>query len=250
MNTNKLFLTGFLSIFLLFTSCGTNDDGDGTTTNENPNAVTGIYSGVLVGSTGAYELNFTATNSSASVLFDGTNYTLSSDKLLEKGKSITLTDGTISLVFTVDANGENPSISFTIPGHTIEATLILAGTTTNRNYIGETTNTRNGIIVNKSTFNLTLHNDNKWTGIEKVIVSKIVFDNERLEDSGDAGMVTRVSGVFTEDNNSINFFRNNSDPIFEVDKLNDKLILEQESSFDDGNGGTVVEVFKVTLTKV
>ena len=47
---------GILSLFFVLTSC-TKDEDDKSL--ENLNAVTGVYFGVLVGSTGAYEAEFT-----------------------------------------------------------------------------------------------------------------------------------------------------------------------------------------------
>jgi hypothetical protein len=116
-NKIKFALISILSVSLFFTSCDSDDD------NEINNAVVSEYTGVLVGSTGAYKLNLTKSGASATILFDDKKYNLSTDKPLEPGQSISLTDGSVSLTIAIDNKGENPVISFKIPGHTVSATI-------------------------------------------------------------------------------------------------------------------------------
>jgi|TARA_B110000902_G_scaffold192450_1_gene218094 hypothetical protein len=233
MKKIKLLSIGILSVLLFLMSCGKDDD----TSPQNKSAVTGVYTGVLVGSTGAYELNLAENGVNSSVLFDGTTYSLSSNETLENGQSLTLTDGTISLVITVDNNGENPSVSFTIPGHNIQATVILSNSTNpNRNYIGWTENFRNGVKVYRTTTNLTLHNGNQWTGIERVDVD---IDPNNPNHQSDEGEVNNVNGTYTEDTNGVTF-KLNGNTLFTLNKIGNKLTL-----FESGT-----TTFEVELTKV
>ncbi|GEM_PF-6227799 len=113
-----LFLLFIVS--LIITACG-----DDTTSDEQLNEEIGTYSGVLVGSSGYFNLDLKEKGSSITIVFDGTTTELTTDKVLEKGKKIDLifTNGTISASFSVDANGDNTSLNVTIPNHNVVATI-------------------------------------------------------------------------------------------------------------------------------
>ncbi len=195
-------LVAVLSSFLLAVSCNKDEE----TNPQNSNIVSGIYSGVIVGSTGAYEAELTKNGATANILFDGTNYILSSNETLEKGQSITLTNGTISLTITVDNDGVNPTISFIIPGHDIEATI---STTTNTNsetgnYVGSFKATNNsGLEFYKATYNLNLYDGNKFK-----IIEKIRLDNDSNGNSvtpNKVGKVNTINGTYSINSNVITF---------------------------------------------
>jgi len=229
MKRNKFLLFGIVSIILFAFSCK-KDNNNNTTIKK--------YSGVIVGSTGAYSLSISGTGASANIVFDSVTYNLTTNEVLENGQSLTLTDGTISLVITVDSNGENPTISFTIPGHNIQATIVLSNTTNpNQNFIGWTENFRNGVRVYRTTFNLTLHNSNQWTGIEKIDVDINPSDPNHTSSEG---QITQVTGAYTEDTNGVSFFFSNGSSIFTLNKVGNKLTL-----FESGT-----TTFEAELTKV
>lgn len=227
-------LITLLTIFFTITSCSKDDDSN----TKQPSTTSQTYTGVLIGSTGAYELNLKEDGANASVVFNDDTYNLSTSETLQNGESLTLTDGTISLTIEIDVNGKNPEISFTIPGHDIQATIILSNQTNpNRNYIGWTENFRDGVKVYRTTFNLTLHEGNKWTGIERIDVD---IDPENPDHQSTQGQVTRVGGTYTENENGISFFFSNGSSIFTLNKTGNKLTLFQ-------SGATT---FEVELTKV
>lgn len=238
MKKIKLLSIGILSVLLFLVSCNKDDD----TSPQNSDTVTGVYSGVLVGSTGAYELNLTENGATSTVLFDDTNYNLSSNETLENGQSITLTDGTISLVITVDNNGENPGISFTIPGHNIQATISTTTNTNNEtgNYIGGVTVTKNGVIGYKTTFNLTLYDGNKFQGITKIVINQ----DENGNNDSSVGNIDIIDGTYIINNNIITFTY-----VIDNNTVNESLNIVgntlQESNTDVETGLT-----EILLTKV
>lgn len=108
----------------------------------------GVYKGVLVGSTGtiALYLHNTGTEVQALVSFDGKNATLTNSTLgsWAPGQAInnalftgTIDGQTVQALFSVDANGQNPTVTVTIPGHTVNV-AIYKETSTNmiRNFEG------------------------------------------------------------------------------------------------------------------
>ncbi|MEM9820848.1 MAG: hypothetical protein AAF985_07240 [Bacteroidota bacterium] len=196
------------------------------------------YTGVLIGSTGAYQLNLTENGANASVVFDDEIYHLSSSETLANGQSLTLTDGTISLTIEVDENGAQPVISFTIPGHDIQATVVLSNPKhPNQDYIGWTERTKYEVKTYRTTFNLTLHEDNGWTGMERVDLD---IDPGNLNHQSAQGQVTRVSGTFTESDSRISLFWSNDRPELTLFKVGDRLSLYHAA------GGT----FQVDLVQV
>ena len=238
MKRTKLYLIGILSGLFIITSC--NKDGDTNpqqNTNTPPSSFIRTYTGVLIGSTGAYELNLTENGAIASVVFDDETYNLYSNETLENGQSLTLNYGSISLTVEVDENGDNPGISFTIPGHNIQATIVLSNQTNpNRNYIGSTESVSlSEAKIYRTTFNLTLHDGNKWTGIERVDLDN---DPGNPNHQSTQGQTTKVDGTYTENESSVILNRSNS--IYTLYKVGDELKLYQAA------GGT----FEVMLTQV
>lgn len=94
----------------------------------------GVYKGVIVGSSGTIALYLynTGTEVKALVSFDGKSATFTTQSLSSwsPGQPISnaLFTGTIdgkamSAYFSVDANGQNPQVQMTIPGHTVNVAV-------------------------------------------------------------------------------------------------------------------------------
>jgi len=94
------------------------------------NSSAGVYKGVMVGSTGTIALYLynTGTEVKALATFDGKNATLTTTDLANwtPGQAIsnarfkgTINNQEMNAVFSVGANGQNPSVQVTIPGHTV-----------------------------------------------------------------------------------------------------------------------------------
>lgn len=213
----KLFL--LLSISLLTISCSSND----SETTTSLNSIT--YLGVLTGSSGYYSINLQENGTtSATITFDGTTYqlvseTYNADQALSDFK---FTDGTNEIIINANADGSNPRLAFTIPGHTIQHTVnISTGENSVDLYEGTSTAVYGASFYN-ATYNLSLNNDdNSFTILEKVTDSS---------DSNQIGSTSRISGSFTKSNNSITFSFNSQSI---TGTLNQNTI-----SGDDGNGFT------------
>lgn len=138
MKTIKQVLATVLALFLFLTSCSKEDPQDSSSSGNE----IGVYAGVLVGSTGAYKLTLKATGSTISILFDGKTTVLTTTDAFENGKRLTLTDGNYTVIFALDTNGKNPTILFTIPGHSIETTiaLVTSSNSIDGNYVGSSKN--------------------------------------------------------------------------------------------------------------
>lgn len=123
----------------------------------------GVYKGVLVGSSGTIALYLynSGTEVKALVSFDGQNATLTSQSLSSwtPGQPIsnaiftgTINGQSITAVFSVAANGQNPQVQVNIPGHTVHVALYKeTSTALVKNYEGTYIGDDNG------TFNMTLH---------------------------------------------------------------------------------------------
>lgn len=229
MKGTNFYLIGILS-GLLFVMISCNADNESNLQKENFDTRT--YSGVLIGSTGAYKLNISRSGIGASVLFDGNTYTFSSSESLENEQSLNLNDGTVSLTIEVDSNGNNPEVAFTIPGHTIQSTIVLSNPTNpNQNYIGVKQRvTQNGTKIYESTFNLTLYDGNKWMGIERVDLDIDPFNPNHQSTQG---QVTFVDGTYTENDEQIYLAYSNGTTIYTLFKIGDNLSFfhESETSF-------------------
>ena len=202
MKKIKLVSMCILSALFFFTSCDKDDD------NEVNNAVVSEYKGVLVGSTGAYKLNLTKSGASATILFDDKKYDISANKPLEPGQSLTLTNGSVSLTIAVNDKGENPTISFKIPGHTVSATIYQATATNNvqiyQGYETDQKSTDGGAFIetDRTTYNLAF-TDNEYAALnftdegvfkeEGIIVSQtnteLIIKELRNNDGGNTPLI-------------------------------------------------------------
>lgn len=223
MNYLKLFTA---SLLIVIFACSKDN-----TTQEIP--LSKSYTGVLVGSSGYYGLNFSRNNSNATIVFDGVTYNLSSTETLQNGVPLTLTDGAVSLTILLDANGQNPQINFDIPGHTVSATIADA-TALTENYVGQGTVTKDGVLTNKVTFNVTLAADNTFQAINKVILNGGV----------DEGKVDTINGTYVKNNNIIVFtyLENGKEATIALNIFENQLIGSQT---DPETGTTVLELTKV-----
>lgn len=137
---SQLFLVIILNTLILF-SCGKKNDPDPIVKNSplfnnTPEAIAvnddksgGIYKGVLMGSTGTIKLVLQNGSVSAIITFDGVTKTLTTTSLASwtTGEAISealFTADDWQLTFSVNADGSNPQIAVSIPGHTIQVALV------------------------------------------------------------------------------------------------------------------------------
>jgi hypothetical protein len=142
---NKRIMLIFLCIFVIvtlftvFISCEDDDGGDDDGYSEEPEALPehdsnsgGVYKGVIVGSSGAFKIIIDNGTGEYLVLiqFDGIETTLSSSYFDTWTPGTAITDAiftgtlgsdTVTLTFSVNADGSNPEVELTIPGHTTVA---------------------------------------------------------------------------------------------------------------------------------
>src|SRR5690606_17333101 len=126
-------LNKIITVFaLLFTACITvvscsgKDDSGNPDNDGGQSGNTGRYAGILVGSSGWFIVDFEEENASATIHFDGNDYNLTTSMDITNGNEYTdvlFTDGAISMYFSIDGLGLQPSASFSIPGHNIVATI-------------------------------------------------------------------------------------------------------------------------------
>ena len=127
---------------MIISSCSKKKDPDPTTQSNNShftntpeakavndNKSGGIYKGVLKGSSGTVKMILQDNNVSAVVTFDGVTKTLTTNSLNSwtSGQAISnaiFISGDWQLTFSVDADGLNPQLAVSIPGHTVEVVLI------------------------------------------------------------------------------------------------------------------------------
>lgn len=132
--------TALVLFFSIATSCKSNDPSLNLATSPEALAVNntssaGVYKGIIVGSSGYFNLSIMNGSSDATCkfVFDGKEVTLTSASFgsWTSGQAInnalftgTLDGKTINLTFSCDANGSNPTTTVTIPGHTVYTTVI------------------------------------------------------------------------------------------------------------------------------
>lgn len=99
----------------------------------------GVYKGIVIGSSGTIRFNLANTGSeiSAVLVIDGVTANLTSSVSIVDGATYvapftgTLSGASVSITFSVDANGGSPTVtSFNIPGHA-SATFTIAKETSN-----------------------------------------------------------------------------------------------------------------------
>ncbi|MDX2001126.1 MAG: hypothetical protein SFW35_01755 [Chitinophagales bacterium] len=206
---------------VLFTGCKKDDDDNNnnaytcTTCVQSPDALAandassaGVYKGTLLGSSGTINLVLLngGTTTTAYVNFDGGTATLTTNDLSQwtAGQPInnalftgvTSPNGdTVSAYFSVDANGQNPTVNVTIPGHTVVVALYKELSTAlvkafEGTYTGDLQGGFNVILQGN---NYTILNDN-GAADENTLV------NGRIEYTTPGGTV--IDGEFTDADNA------------------------------------------------
>jgi len=165
---NRYRLKGLISAVVLLLAVGCTkedpdqkDDGD----QFNPKFVDsnwGHYSGVLVGSTGYFNILVTAAGASAVVVFDDERYEMQSNSPAPEKQNyeVELSKDGVLITFTVDKAGKSPEVEVEIPEHPhVNATIFKAeeGQTV-RNYLGWSKST-NGQNTHNETYNMTIKGD-------------------------------------------------------------------------------------------
>lgn len=141
----------------------------------------------------------------------------------------TETDPTGGTNYTISGTSQLLSVPYAL--HAKTATSIIVQSNTNRNYTGFTESFKDGIKTYRTSFSLTLNDNNQYTGIETVDVD---FDPSNPNQASNVGNTTNVNGTYTEDNNKIIL----SDIDLTLNKVGNKLTL-----FERGN-----ITFEVQLT--
>ena len=117
---HRLFVA--LSAILLLTSCSGDDEGNGVSLSDSPQALAqydssnyGLYKGIFVGSSGVVEVNINNDGEvSAMMVVDGSKYNFSTSETITLGEPIenlTFIGGNRSFDFSVTETGQNPQIS-------------------------------------------------------------------------------------------------------------------------------------------
>lgn len=189
-------LFGLFAIVILLNSCNNGDDCCGSDDGRN----IGKYVGIMVGSSGYFEINFSETNPSATVHFDGQTHQLSTPVEVVSGNDyfdllFSSTDSDVSLRFSVNGDGSDPQIEFSIPGHQVFTTINYAESEAIELYEG-TSHATNGAYYIDYVYNLKLNNsDNTYT-----ILSKVIDSN-----TGQTGEFEAIDGSFSVSGSTIDF---------------------------------------------
>ena len=112
------------------------------------NKSSGVYKGTFVGSSGSFKLILEIDNIKGILDLDGKGYELTSSNLSNNdlgsaisNASFTDASGIITLTFSVDSDGSNPSVSLTIQGHSNVQVIVAKETSNNQIKIYEGTTT-------------------------------------------------------------------------------------------------------------
>lgn len=176
----------------------------------------GVYKGVIVGSTGTIALYLynTGTEVQALVSFDGKSATLTTTSLgnWSPGQPIsnalftgTIDGQTVQALFSVDANGQNPVVTVTIPGHDVNVAVYKE---TSQNlvksfegtYTGDRTGIFNMVVVGNA---VTLVSDGSGDPVEGTVTNNninITFNNVTVQGTIDGDV---VEGTWVDNNQSI-----------------------------------------------
>lgn len=91
---------------------------------EDDNKSSGVYKGTFVGSTGTFKLTLEKDNIKGVLVVDGVGHNLTTSDISNDDLGSAISNavfinesGNINLVFSVDADGKNPSVQLTITGH-------------------------------------------------------------------------------------------------------------------------------------
>ena len=185
-----------------------------TATADNDLKSGGVYKGTLIGSTGSIKIVIQGDSKAAYLIFDGVTKTLETSDLgsWNSGQAInnaSFTSGDWRIVFSVNANGSNPRLVVTIPGHNVSVAIVKEATTSlTRAYEGTFT------VGNlTSTFNFVSKGDTAVTGVIRTTDALTVplrgsIVGGRVTVSADSGTGyiigsgtitgTTASGTFTE----------------------------------------------------
>lgn len=226
---NSLLL--LLSVFTIMSACKKDDETTPPTPEpykcttcittpeakaEHNTSSAGVYKGVIVGSTGTIALYLynTGTEVSALVAFDGKNATLTTTSLSgwAPGQPITnalftgTIDGqTVQALFSVEANGQNPSVQLTIPGHTVTVAVYKeTSTMLIKNYEGTYAGDDNGIFnmsMSGEEYSIVTQGGN--APMEGVLINgKVDFNQNGIEVKGEFQGTDYISGTWknTTDN--------------------------------------------------
>lgn len=176
----------------------------------------GVYKGVVVGSTGTIALYLYNTGTVVEVLvtFDGKSGTLTTTDLSgwTPGQPIsnalftgTINGTSVQAVFSVDADGKNPSVTLVIPGHTVtvavykETSAILI-----KNFEGTYSGDDNGIFnMAFSGDDYSIVSDGGGDPMEgKLVGGKISLSHDGVEISGSFSGADEISGTWKDTDNN------------------------------------------------
>ncbi len=207
-NLYKLFLLTLFITSISISSCkkDNNNGSDKTEEAAKPEAMAafdnksgGVYKGTVAGSSGFFKIVLQNGSTRAEITFDGVTKTLTpnlggwtSGQAL---KNADFASGDWHLIFSVDADGGNPSVTINIPGH-ITVAVVVKETSSNRVDVFE--GTYSGIGT-KGTFNLT-STGNKFTAIYK---GAFAMGDSTLSASGNISGA-RNGNTITGENGAIN----------------------------------------------
>lgn len=157
-------LFGICLLFLL-AGCSKEDPDQKDDDQFNPKFVNsnwGHYSGVLVGSTGYFNILVTGRGVSAVVVFDGERYEMQSNTPVPEKQNydVELSKDGVLITFTVDKAGKSPEVEVEIPEHPhINTTIFKAEENMSvKNYLGRSKSTYQQSTHNE-TYNMTIKGD-------------------------------------------------------------------------------------------
>jgi hypothetical protein len=222
----------FLSACTIMYACKKDDNNNNNTTPEPYKCTTcittpeanaaydnnsgGVYKGVIVGSTGTIALYLynVGTEVKALVAFDGQNAVLTSTSLSgwTPGQAIsnalftgTINGQTVTATFSVNANGQDPTVTVNIPGHTVNVAIYKeTSTTLIRNFEGTYSGDDNGVfnmVVNGNEYSIV--SDGGGAPMEGTLVNgKIDLNNNGVEIKGEFQGTDHVEGTWKDNNHS------------------------------------------------